>query len=109
MGISIPYYEIGSRLVKRDEEKGIQLLLEGAKIENTGIVIVDIEMNDETKRINLGKKSLDYAKDNLSHFRMFEAYKKIASTQFEVDKAQHERSEALKMLHANANALEDKH
>jgi chromosome segregation ATPase len=39
----------------------------------------------------------------------FEAYKKIASTQFEVDKAQHERSEALKMLHANANALEDKH
>lgn len=30
----------------------------------------------------------------------FEAYKKIASTQFEVDKAQQERSDALKLLHA---------
>jgi len=37
----------------------------------------------------------------------FEAYKRIAATQFEVDKAQHQREEALKLLHANVNALED--
>jgi chromosome segregation ATPase len=38
----------------------------------------------------------------------FEAYKRIAATQFEVDKAQLQREEALKLLHANVNALEDK-
>ena len=38
----------------------------------------------------------------------FEAYKTIVATQFEVDKAQHQREEAFKLLHANANALEDK-
>jgi len=37
----------------------------------------------------------------------FEAYKRIAATQFEVDKAQSQREEALKLLHANVNALED--
>ena len=38
----------------------------------------------------------------------FEAYKRIAATQFEVDKAQLQKEEALKLLHAHANALEDK-
>jgi len=37
----------------------------------------------------------------------FQAYKKIADTQFEVDKAQQMRTDALKMLHANTTALED--
>jgi hypothetical protein len=39
----------------------------------------------------------------------FEAYKKIADTQFEVVRAEQERSEALKLLHADVSALEDKH
>lgn len=39
----------------------------------------------------------------------FEAYKKIVDTQVEVNKAEQERSEAIKLLHANVNALEDKH
>lgn len=38
----------------------------------------------------------------------FQAYKKLAATQFEVDKAEQERLDALKMLHGNSNALEDK-
>ena len=37
----------------------------------------------------------------------FQAYKNIADTQFEVDKAQQMRTDALKMLHVNTNALED--
>lgn len=37
----------------------------------------------------------------------FEAYKNIADTQFEVDKAEKMRTDALKLLHANTKALED--
>jgi chromosome segregation ATPase len=37
----------------------------------------------------------------------FEAYKHIADTQFEVDKAEKMRTDALKLLHANTKALED--
>jgi len=39
--------------------------------------------------------------------QQFEAYKSIADTQFEVDKAEKMRTDALKMLHANTRALED--
>jgi len=39
--------------------------------------------------------------------QQFEAYKRIAATQFQVDKAHDQREEALKLLHANVNALED--
>lgn len=38
----------------------------------------------------------------------FEAYKTIVASQFEVDKAQAQREEALMLLHANVTALEDK-
>jgi len=37
----------------------------------------------------------------------FQAYKHIADTQFEVDKAEKMRTDALKLLHANTKALED--
>jgi len=37
----------------------------------------------------------------------FQAYKSIADTQFEVDKAEQMRTDALKLLHANTRALED--
>tara|TARA_B110001452_G_scaffold13183_1_gene10904 strand:- start:3834 stop:4496 length:663 start_codon:yes stop_codon:yes gene_type:complete len=37
----------------------------------------------------------------------FQAYKHIADTQFEVDKAEKMRTEALNLLHANTRALED--
>ena len=35
-------------------------------------------------------------------------YKKIADIQLKVDKSEQERTDALKMLHANTTALEDK-
>ena len=40
--------------------------------------------------------------------QQFQAYKKIADIQLKVDKSEQERTDALKMLHANTTALEDK-